>query len=164
MGQSSINNQVRSIIDQITPDISHSSFITDLAIIMILAAIVTLVFFKLRQPLIIGYLVAGMLIGPLSPLWGSFITENGDFMGLGRAGILSDVKVLNIFSELGVILLLFVIGIEFPYSKIRSIGKVAVGAGTIGLFLTLGVVFYISNLVGLRFMDSLFLGAALSIS
>jgi CPA2 family monovalent cation:H+ antiporter-2 len=156
--QSSVNNQVRSIIDQITPDIPHSSFITDLAIIMILASIVTLAFFKMRQPLIIGYLVAGMLIGPLSPLWGSLITENGNIMGVGRAGILSDVGVLNIFSELGVILLLFVIGIEFPYSKIRSIGKVAVGAGTIGLFLTLGVVFYISNLVGLSFMDSLFFG------
>ncbi|WKT57067.1 cation:proton antiporter [Candidatus Nitrosotenuis chungbukensis] len=66
--------------------------------------------------------------------------------------------------KLGVILLLFVIGIEFPYSKIKSIGKVAIGAGTIGLFLTLGVVFYVSSLFGLGFMDSLFLGAALSIS
>ncbi len=62
------------------------------------------------------------------------------------------------------ILLLFVIGIEFPYSKIKSIGKVAIGAGTIGLFLTLGVVFYASSLFGLGFMNSLFLGAALSIS
>ncbi|MEM3064945.1 MAG: cation:proton antiporter [Candidatus Nitrosotenuis sp.] len=162
--QSLVNNQVRSIIDQITPEIPHSSFITDLAIIMILASVVTLAFFKMRQPLIIGYLVAGMLIGPLSPLWGSFITENGNIVGVGSAGILSDVEVLNIFSELGVILLLFVIGIEFPYSKIRSIGKAAVGAGTIGLVLTLGVVFYVSSLVGLSFMDSLFLGAALSIT
>lgn len=159
-----VNNGVQSIIDRITPDIPHSSFITDLAIIMILASIVTLTFFKMRQPLIIGYLVAGMLIGPLSPIWSSFITEDNGFMGLGRAGILSDVTVLNIFAELGVILLLFVIGIEFPYSKIRSIGKVAIGAGTIGLFLTLGVVFYTSTLMGLKFMDSLFLGAALSIS
>jgi CPA2 family monovalent cation:H+ antiporter-2 len=161
---STVGNGVQNIIDRITPDIPHSSFITDLAIIMILASVVTLAFFKIRQPLIIGYLVAGMLIGPLSPLWGSLITEDGDFMGLDRAGILSDVEVLNIFSELGVILLLFVIGIEFPYSKIRSIGKVAIGAGTIGLFLTLGVVFYVSSLVGLSFMDSLFLGAALSIT
>ncbi|MDC8438143.1 MAG: hypothetical protein LV468_03985, partial [Candidatus Nitrosotenuis sp.] len=44
----------------------NSSFITDLAIIMILASVVTLAFFKMRQPLIIGYLFAGMLIGPLS--------------------------------------------------------------------------------------------------
>ena len=152
------------MIDKITPEIPHSSFITDLAIIMILASIVTLAFFKMKQPLIIGYLFAGMLLGPLSPLWASLIPAGGEFMGLGTSGLLSDVSVLNIFAELGVILLLFVIGIEFPYSKIRSIGKVAIGAGTIGLFLTLGVVFYASNLFGLAFMDSLFLGAALSIS
>ncbi|HEY8110975.1 MAG TPA: cation:proton antiporter [Candidatus Nitrosotenuis sp.] len=152
------------MIDKITPEIPHSSFITDLAIIMILASIVTLAFFKMKQPLIIGYLFAGMLLGPLSPLWASLIPEGGEFMGLGTSGLLSDVSVLNIFAELGVILLLFVIGIEFPYSKIRSIGKVAIGAGTIGLFLTLGIVFYASNLFGLAFMDSLFLGAALSIS
>ncbi len=161
---SSVNNGVQSVMDKITPEIPHSSFITDLAIIMILASIVTLAFFKMRQPLIIGYLFAGMLIGPLSPLWGSLIPEGEDFMGLGKAGVLSDVAVLNIFAELGVILLLFVIGIEFPYSKIRSIGKVAIGAGTIGLFMTLGIVFYVSSLAGLTPMDSLFLGAALSIS
>jgi CPA2 family monovalent cation:H+ antiporter-2 len=152
------------MIDKITPEIPHSSFITDLAIIMILASIVTLAFFKMKQPLIIGYLFAGMLLGPLSPLWASLIPEGGEFMGLEKSGILSDVSVLNIFAELGVILLLFVIGIEFPYSKIKSIGKVAIGAGTIGLFLTLGIVFYASSLFGLGFMDSLFLGAALSIS
>ncbi|MGQ0772562.1 MAG: cation:proton antiporter domain-containing protein [Nitrososphaerota archaeon] len=161
---SSVGNGVQSIIDKITPEIPHSSFITDLAIIMILASVVTLAFFKMRQPLIIGYLVAGMLIGPLSPLWGSLLPEGQDVMGIKSVGILSDIDVLNIFSELGVILLLFVIGIEFPYSKIRSIGKVAIGAGTIGLFLTLGVVFYVSSFAGLKFMDSLFLGAALSIT
>jgi CPA2 family monovalent cation:H+ antiporter-2 len=147
-----------------TPQIPHSSFITDLAIIMILASVVTLAFFKMRQPLIIGYLFAGMLIGPLSPLWRSILPEGGDFMGIGKIGILSDIGVLNIFAELGVILLLFVIGIEFPFSKIRSIGKIAIGAGTIGLFFTLGIVFYVSSIIGLKFMDSLFLGAALSIS
>ncbi|MGI0023306.1 MAG: cation:proton antiporter, partial [Nitrososphaeraceae archaeon] len=157
-------NGVQNMLDKITPEIPHSSFITDLAIIMILASIVTLAFFKMKQPLIIGYLFAGMLLGPLSPLWASLIPESGEFMGLGKSGILSDISVLNIFAELGVILLLFVIGIEFPYSKIKSIGKVAIGAGTIGLFLTLGIVFYVSNLFGLGFMDSLFLGAALSIS
>jgi CPA2 family monovalent cation:H+ antiporter-2 len=155
---------IQSMIDQVTPEIPHSSFITDLAIIMILASVVTLAFFKMRQPLIIGYLFAGMLIGPLSPIWTRLLPEGQNLMGFGKAGLLSDLGLLNIFAELGVILLLFVIGIEFPYSKIRSIGKVAIGVGTIGLFTTLGVVFYVSGLVGLSFMDSLFLGAALSIT
>lgn len=161
---SSVSSGVQNMLDKITPEIPHSSFVTDLAIIMILASIVTLAFFKMKQPLVIGYLFAGMLLGPLSPLWASLIPEGGEFMGLRESGILSDVSVLNIFAELGVILLLFVIGIEFPYSKIKSIGRVAIGAGTIGLFLTLGVVFYASSLLGLGFMNSLFLGAALSIS
>jgi len=77
---------------------------------------------------------------------------------------LSDISALNLFAEIGIILLLFVIGIEFPFSKIRSIGKVAIGVGTIGLFSTLGVVFFAANSFGMNFMDSLFIAAALSIS
>ena len=142
----------------------HETFVTDLAIIMILAAIVTLAFFKIRQPLIIGYLFAGMLIGPLSPLWTSILPQNGSSGPAAGIGILSDISALNLFADIGVILLLFVIGIEFPFAKIRSIGKVAVGAGTLGLFVTLGVVFLAASALGLNFMDSLFIAAALSIS
>jgi len=142
----------------------HETFVTDLAIIMILAAIVTLAFFKIRQPLIIGYLFAGMLIGPLSPLWTSILPQNGSSGPAAGIGILSDMSALNLFADIGVILLLFVIGIEFPFAKIRSIGRVAVGAGTLGLFVTLGVVFLAASALGLNFMDSLFIAAALSIS
>ena len=163
--QSSINESVSTIIEQITPELPHTTFVTDLAIIMIIGAIVTLAFFKIRQPLIIGYLFAGMLIGPLSPLWSGLLPEGG-IPGdpIEGVGILSDISALNLFAEIGVILLLFVIGIEFPYAKIRSIGKVAVGVGTMGLFLTLGAVFFVAGAMGLNFMDSLFLAAALSIS
>ena len=141
----------------------QDAFVTDLAIIMILAGVVTLAFFKIRQPLIIGYLFAGMLIGPLSPLWTSFFVLDTEQIS-GAIGILSDVSTLNIFAEIGVILLLFVIGIEFPFAKIRSIGKIAVGVGSIGLFLTLGITFYVTTLFGLNTTDALFLSAALSIS
>ena len=143
----------------------HTSFITDLAFIMIIGAVVTLAFFKIKQPLIIGYLFAGMLLGPLSPLWSWVLPPNGipsDVME--GVGILTDMSALNLFSEIGVILLLFVIGIEFPYAKIKSIGKMAIGVGTIGLFMTLGVIFYAASLLGLNSMDSLFIAAALSIS
>lgn len=163
--QSSLNNTVSSLIEQITPELPHTSFVTDLAFIMIIGAVVTLAFFKIRQPLIIGYLFAGMLLGPLSPLW-SWILPDGGLSSdvLEGVGILSDISALNLFSEIGVILLLFVIGIEFPYAKIRSIGRVAIGVGTIGLFATLGVVFYAASALGMNFMDSLFIAAALSIS
>ena len=164
-GQSSVTGGLWDIIDKINPlQLPQDAFVTDLAIIMILAGIVTLAFFKIKQPLIIGYLFAGMLIGPLSPLWAPFLSDTGTGESIGEAGILSDIGALNVFAEIGVILLLFVIGIEFPFAKIRSIGKVAMGVGTLGLFLTLILVFYVCSMIGLEFMDSLFLAAALSIS
>lgn len=163
--QSSLNTTVNTLIEQITPELPHTSFVTDLAFIMIIGAVVTLAFFKIKQPLIIGYLFAGMLIGPLSPFWSWILPEGGPSSGvLDGVGILSDISALNLFAEIGVILLLFVIGIEFPYAKIKSIGRVAIGVGTLGLFSTLGVLFYVSTALGLEFMDALFISAALSIS
>ena len=163
--QSSLSENITNFVDRINPlQLPHETFLTDLAIIMILAAVVTLAFFKIRQPLIIGYLFAGMLIGPLSPLWTSFLPEKVGPNTISGVGILSDLSALNLFADIGVILLLFVIGIEFPFAKIRSIGRVAMGAGTLGLFATLGVVFLAASALGLNFMDSLFISAALSIS
>ncbi|MDO8640385.1 MAG: cation:proton antiporter, partial [Nitrosarchaeum sp.] len=162
--QTILNQIMTSFIDQIT-HIPHTSFVTDLAFIMIIGAIVTLAFFKIKQPLIIGYLFAGMLLGPLSPLW-SWILPTGSSPSdmLKGVGILTDMSALNLFSEIGVILLLFVIGIEFPYAKIKSIGRMAIGIGTIGLVTTLGAIFYAAISLGLNSMDSLFIAAALSIS
>jgi len=163
--QQSFNETVSNVIDQITLELPHTTFVTDLAFIMIIGAIVTLAFFKIKQPLIIGYLFAGMLIGPLSPLWAWILPDGGPSSDIiGGVGILSDIDALNLFAEIGVILLLFVIGIEFPYAKIKSIGRVAIGVGTIGLFSTLGAVFYSATALGLNFMDALFISAALSIS
>ena len=163
--KNSLDNTVNTLIEQITPELPHTSFVTDLAFIMIIGAIVTLAFFKIKQPLIIGYLFAGMLIGPFSSIWSWILPQGGPSSGvLDGVGILSDVSALNLFAEIGVILLLFVIGIEFPYAKIKSIGRVAVGAGTLGLFSTLSVLFYAASALGLQFMDALFIAAALSIS
>ncbi|MDH5432292.1 MAG: cation:proton antiporter, partial [Nitrosopumilus sp.] len=132
---SSLNSTVNSLIEQITPELPHTSFVTDLAFIMIIGAVVTLAFFKIKQPLIIGYLFAGMLLGPLSPVWSWILPDGNPSQILGGVGILSDISALNLFAEIGVILLLFVIGIEFPYAKIKSIGREAVGIGSMGLFL-----------------------------
>ena len=163
--QSSLTGGLWDLVHKINPlQMPHDTFVTDLAIIMILAGIVTLAFFKIRQPLIIGYLFAGMLIGPLSPLWAPFLSDDIGAADTTAVGLLSDISALNVFAEIGVILLLFVIGIEFPFAKIRSIGKVAIGVGTLGLFMTLGLVFYVCTSMGLELMDSLFLAAALSIS
>ncbi len=161
----SFSDAVRTLIGHIPVELPHKIFVTDLAIIMIVGAVVTLAFFKIRQPLIIGYLFAGMLLGPLSPLWSWFL-PNVSQTSHAAAGVavLSDITSLHLFADIGVILLLFVIGIEFPYARIRSIGRVAAGVGTIGLLSTLGVVFYIASAFGMAFMDALFIAAALSIS
>ncbi|MCA9828779.1 MAG: cation:proton antiporter [Nitrosopumilus sp.] len=161
---SSLNNTVNSLIEQITPELPHTSFVTDLAFIMIIGAVVTLAFFKIKQPLIIGYLFAGMLLGPLSPVWSWILPDGGPSQILEGVGILSDISALNLFAEIGVILLLFVIGIEFPYAKIKSIGREAVGIGSVGLFSTMGIVYYVASAIGLEFMDALFIAAALSVS
>jgi len=75
--QDSLDNTVNTLIEQITPELPHTSFVTDLAFIMIIGAIITLAFFKIKQPLIIGYLFAGMLIGPLSPIWSWILPKGG---------------------------------------------------------------------------------------
>lgn len=161
--QDTITRSFSALIEQITPEIPHASFVTDLAVIMIIASIVTLAFFKIRQPLILGYLFAGMLIGPLSPLWYGLLPVGAPIPADGL-GLLSDVSTLNLFADIGIILLLFVIGIEFPYSKIRSIGKLAIGIGTVGVFSTMIVMFVITTAFGMEFTDALFISAALSIS
>ena len=158
----SVGQSLGAMAEQLVPEVPHNTFVTDLAIIMIIGAAVTLAFFKIRQPLIVGYLFAGMLIGPLSPFWSWFLPEGQS--STEGVGLVSDIVAFNLFAEIGVILLLFVIGMEFPYAKIRSIGKVAVGVGTLGLFATLGVIFYVASMLGLGFMDALFIAAALSIS
>ena len=161
--QGTITRSFSALIEQITPELPHASFITDLAVIMIIGAIVTLAFFKIKQPLILGYLFAGMLIGPLSPLWSGLLPV-GDPISAGELGVLSDVSALNLFADIGIILLLFVIGIEFPYAKIRSIGKLAIGIGTAGVFATMGAILAVSTAFGMGFTDALFIAAALSIS
>ena len=95
-GDSAIEGGIWNLVDKINPlQMPHDTFVTDLAVIMILAGIVTLAFFKIKQPLIIGYLFAGMLIGPLSPLWTSFLPETGTAESTGTVGILSDIAALR---------------------------------------------------------------------
>lgn len=160
-----ISRTASSILEEITPELPHTGFVTDMAFIMIVGAIVTLAFFKINQPIIIGYLFAGMLLGPISPLWTWIFHGEGTPWTLsGGINILEDISAMHLFSDIGIILLLFVVGIEFPYSKIRKIGNMAIWVGTMGLLGTMGAVFYVAGALGLNFMDSLFIAAALSIS
>ena len=123
--------------------------ITDLAVILVVAAAVALIFYKLKQPIVVGYLIAGIIIGPYTPPF----------------SLINHVDILNVFAEIGVILLLFTIGFEFPIQKIRSMGRVVIGVSAIEITLMLAISWVIGTyLLGWSFYDTLFLGAALASS
>ncbi|HZA07149.1 MAG TPA: cation:proton antiporter [Nitrososphaeraceae archaeon] len=103
----------------------------------------------MKQPMVIGYIVAGMIIGPYTPPF----------------RLIHNVNSLNSFAELGIIMLLFVIGTEFPIAKLRSIGRISVIVALPESIGTLLIVFFVSHsLLGFSFFDSLFLALAMSIT
>ena len=81
----------------------------DFAVIMIIASVMTLIFYKLKQPVVKGFIVAGIIIGPYSPPF----------------SLIHNLDVLNLFAEMGVILLLFTVGMEFPIQKLKEVGRKA---------------------------------------
>jgi len=122
--------------------------ITDLAVLMVIGSAIALIFYKLKQPLIIGYLIAGIIIGPYSPPF----------------SLVSNVEFVNVFAEIGVILLLFVIGLEFPIRRLQSLGRVVIGVSAIEITLMLFVSWAVGTFLQWGFYDTLFLGAALASS
>ena len=126
----------------------HVTFLQDLAVVMCASAVITIIFQRLRIPTVLGYLMAGLLIGPNTPPY----------------SLITDVHSIQTLSELGVVFLLFTIGLEFSVSKLMKVGLVALFAGTLEIIVMIGVGYTIGNAFGWKPMDSLFLGAILSIS
>ena len=119
----------------------------DLAFLLMACAAVGALAYILKQPLILGFLVAGILIGPFGPF-----------------SLIKNIDMLNNFSDIAIVLLLFGVGLTFPLSKLRSVGKVGVTIAVIEVVVMLGIGFVIGTLFGWTFYDSMFLAAALSIS
>ncbi len=128
--------------------IEITQILQDFATIMIIAAVMTIISYKLKQPLILGYIGAGIIIGPHTPPF-SFI---------------SNVEVLNLFAEIGIILLLFTVGMEFPIRNLRKIGKRATIITVAEQIGTLIAGFFVGQSLNMSFYDSLFLAVALSVS
>ena len=120
----------------------------DFAVIMIVASVMTLIFYKLKQPVVIGFIVAGIIIGPYSPPF----------------SLIHNLDVLNLFAELGVILLLFTVGMEFPIQKLRDVGRKAIIIASSEAFGTLIIGFIVALSLGLGFYDSLFIALAISVT
>lgn len=123
-------------------------FIHDLAIIMLAAGIVTVVFHLMRQPVVLGYIVAGVLIGPHTPPY-TFVTNE---------------ETIRTLAELGVVFLLFSLGLEFSLRHLRQVGATALVSAIAGIVTMLSLGYAVGRAFDWNVMDALFLGAMLSIS
>ena len=124
------------------------TLLKDFAIIMVVAALVTLVFRKLRQPLVLGYIIAGLIVGPyMLPLFS-----------------VDDIHNIRLLADLGLILILFSMGLEFSWSKIRHVGFSILMIGVVEIVTMISLGYALGQLFGWSEKDSIFLGAALHIS
>jgi CPA2 family monovalent cation:H+ antiporter-2 len=139
---------VFSILSLTESTMSSEFIVQDFAVIMIIAAIMLFLTHKLKQSMVIGYLIAGMIIGPYTPPF----------------TLINQIETVNIFAELGIIMLLFVIGIEFPIAKLKQIGKISMIVGLTESIGTLIITFFVAQRLGFTTFDSMFLGLAMSIT
>ena len=130
-------------------EIAIGQIIQDFSVIMIIASAMAFISYKLKQPLVIGYIIAGIIIGPHTPPFSLILNQD----------------ILNLFAEMGVILLLFVVGMEFPIEKLRNIGKRAMIIASSEALGTFSIGFSVSFFI-LHFslFDSAFAALAISVT
>ncbi len=119
----------------------------DLGYLLLVCSAVGALAYVFRQPLILGFLIAGILIGPFGPF-----------------SLIKDTEMLNNFSDIAIVLLLFGVGLAFPLRKLRAIGRIGGGIAIIEVLIMLLLGFAVGAGLGWSFFDSMFLAAALSIS
>lgn len=124
------------------------AFIQDLAVLMLVAGLVTVLCHRLKQPVVLGYLVAGFLIGPHT----------------GPVALISDEDTIRILAELGVVFLMFGLGLEFSLRKLLKVGPTAILAAFFEIVAMTWLGYQIGRLFAWSHMDALFLGAILAIS
>jgi CPA2 family monovalent cation:H+ antiporter-2 len=125
-----------------------ATFLQDLAVVMIVAALVTILCHRFKQPVVLGYIIAGVIIGPHTPPF----------------PLVHDEATVRTLAELGVILLMFSLGLEFSLRKLKQVGGTAVIAATLEIFGMGWVGYELAGLFGWSTTDRLFLGAMLSMS
>jgi monovalent cation:H+ antiporter-2, CPA2 family len=130
------------------PSINDILVIQDLAIVMLVALGMALLFRWLRQPLLIGYILAGMIIGPYTP----------------PATLIQYPDVLNALAELGIVFLLFAVGLEYPIARLRAVGRKALVIALAESLSTFAAGFLVGEAFGFPYWDSLFIGLAISVT
>lgn len=127
---------------------AEGTLFRDLAVILVAAGGIAALFYSLKQPVVIGYLLAGFVVGPFSP--------GPSFVG--------DGEVMGFLGEIGIIFLLFALGLEFNLQKLRKVGMTAIVAGTIEIGIMLWLGYAVGRALGWSTLESVFLGAVISIS
>ncbi|UOF01947.1 cation:proton antiporter [Bdellovibrio reynosensis] len=122
--------------------------ITDLGIILIIAGLATLLFKRLGQPLVLGYLIAGFLVSQHVPFFPT----------------VTDAESIKVWSEIGVIFLLFSLGLEFSFKKLFKVGGSAGFTAVFEVIFMVGLGYAVGRALGWNSIDSLFFGGILSIS
>jgi CPA2 family monovalent cation:H+ antiporter-2 len=128
--------------------VEHANpFLTNLAVVLCVAAVTTVVFQRLRQPVVLGYLLAGLIVGPYVPV-----------------PLVADREMVRQLSEIGVVLLLFSIGLEFTVRKLVRVGGTAglVAVVQVGVMMVLGVL--AGRVLGWTGREALYAGAICAIS
>ena len=129
-----------------------ATLVRDFATIMAVAGIAIVIFQWLKQPPVLGYLLAGLIVGPYTlPL-------------LNLPTPVTDTDSIHLMAELGFIMLLFAIGLEFGWRRIREMGLRVILIGTIEIFFMIALGYEVAILLGWSTTEAIFLGAALSIS
>ncbi|RTZ04004.1 cation:proton antiporter [Flavobacterium sp. GSP6] len=122
--------------------------ISDLGLILMTAAVAVLLFKKIRQPLVLGYLIAGFLAGP------NFIFFPS----------VQEINSIEVWAEIGVIFLLFSLGLEFSFKKLMKVGGTAAITALFQITTMIVLGYLVGQWMGWSLMDSIFLGAILSMS
>lgn len=122
--------------------------IEDLALILVVAGFITLIFKKLKQPLVLGYIVAGFLVSPNMPYTASVV----------------DKANVHLWADIGVLFLLFSLGLDFSFKKILKMGASPVISTCTIIFCMSMLGFCVGRLFGWEYMDCIFLGGMLAMS
>jgi monovalent cation:H+ antiporter-2, CPA2 family len=128
--------------------LSSDTIVQDFAVIMIVAALMLLLTHKLKQPMVLGYILAGIIIGPYTPPY----------------QLLHDIDTISVIAELGIIMLLFAIGTDFPLARLKSVGRISIVVALAESIGTLLATFFVGQYLGFSFFDSIFIALALSIT
>ena len=122
--------------------------VSDLALILISAGVVTVIFKLLKQPIVLGYIVAGFLVGPHLHIFPT----------------VADVAEVEVWSEIGIIFLLFALGLEFSFKKLFSVGSKAFVTALLEIISMIAVGILLGFLMDWGVMESIFLGGMLAMS